>query len=108
MKRKDVRLSQLRETVAEVDPADAFRLAAAGARLIDVREPDEVAQGSPAGALRLVRGFLELQIEDHAPNPDETLLVLCAGGVRSLFAAEGLVQMGYRDVRSVRGGFAGW
>jgi rhodanese-related sulfurtransferase len=58
--------------------------------LIDVREPDEVAQGSPAGAERIVRGFLELRVEDAVPDATQTVLVMCAGGVRSLFAAEGL------------------
>ena len=57
-----------------------------GALLIDVREPDEVSQGSPAQARRIVRGFLELRVEDAAPDPDTELLLLCAGGVRSLFA----------------------
>ena len=33
---------------------------------------------------------------------------MCAGGVRSLFAAEGLKLLGYRDVRSVVGGFTRW
>jgi molybdopterin/thiamine biosynthesis adenylyltransferase len=67
-----------------------------------------VAQGSPAGAQRIVRGFLELRIEDAVPDTDRTVLVMCAGGVRSLFAAEGLRRLGYRDVRSVAGGFNRW
>jgi len=36
------------------------------------------------------------------------VLVMCAGGVRSLFAAEGLRLLGYKDVRSVAGGFNRW
>jgi molybdopterin/thiamine biosynthesis adenylyltransferase len=108
MSRKDVRLAELRAGVPEVTPAEAEALRAAGAELIDVREPDEVAQGSPPGARRIVRGFLELRIEDAVPDAGRTVLVMCAGGVRSLFAAEGLLKLGYTDVRSVVGGFQRW
>jgi molybdopterin/thiamine biosynthesis adenylyltransferase/rhodanese-related sulfurtransferase len=108
MSSKDERLAELRERIPQVDPRTAHALQEGGAQLIDVREPDEVAQGSPPGAKRLVRGFLELRVEDAVPDKAATLLVMCAGGVRSLFAAEGLVQLGYRDVRSVTGGFNRW
>ena len=76
--------------------------------IIDIREPDEIAAGSPEGATRIVRGFLELRIEQHAPGPEGTLLVMCAGGTRSLFAAHDLIALGYDDVRSVAGGFNAW
>ena len=107
-KAKDQRLSELKRSVPEVEPRTAHELQRSGAALIDVREPDEVGQGSPPGAERLVRGFLELRVEDALPEKDRTVLVMCAGGVRSLFAAEGLQKLGYADVRSVVGGFNRW
>ena len=102
------KLAELRLTIPEVDPPAAFELQRRGAILIDVREPDEVNQGSPVGAERIVRGFLELQIEDRVPDLERPLLLLCAGGSRSLFASRNLLDLGYRDVRSVRGGFNAW
>jgi molybdopterin/thiamine biosynthesis adenylyltransferase/rhodanese-related sulfurtransferase len=105
---KDRRLADLKASIPEVAPKEAAALQGKGAVLIDVREPDEVSQGSPAGAQRIVRGFLELRIEDAVPDPSKTVLVMCAGGVRSLFAAEGLRLLGYKDVRSVAGGFNRW
>ncbi len=108
MKAKDRRLEELRDRIPQVTPEEAHGLMQAGAPLVDVREPDEVAQGSPLGAKRLVRGFLELRIEDAVPDKNQTVLVMCAGGVRSLFAAEDLLQLGYSDVRSVVGGFNRW
>ena len=108
MSRKDERLNELRAVIGEVSPNEAIEMQRAGAALVDVREPDEVAGGSPPDAHRLVRGFLELRIEDAVPDIDRTVLVMCAGGVRSLFAAEGLTRLGYTDVRSVRGGFNQW
>ena len=108
MSSKQQRLAELRTTIREVGPTEAHTLRSQGAVLVDVREPDEVAQGSPVDATRIVRGFLELRIEDQVPDKGQTVLVMCAGGVRSLFAAEGLVQLGYADVRSVAGGFNKW
>lgn len=109
MKAKDRRLAELRDAVPEVSPAQALELQNGGnAALVDVRDIDEVAQGSPVGAVRLGRSFLELRIEDAVPDMEKTLMVMCAGGVRSLFAAEALKRLGYRDVRSVAGGFSRW
>ena len=105
---KDHRLRELKNTIPEVTPRQALTLQQEGAALIDVREQDEIVQGSPVGACRLGRGFLELRIEDAVPELDRTVLVMCGGGVRSLFAAEDLKRLGYRDVRSVAGGFSRW
>ena len=108
MKARDRRLAEIRSKVPEVGPREALDLQRSGAALIDVRDASEVAQGSPGGALRLDRGYLELRIEEAIPDLDRTLVVTCASGQRSLFAADDLRRMGYRDVRSLAGGFNGW
>jgi len=108
LSRKDQRLSELRSEIPEVDPPEALSRLEDGAVLVDVREPDEIAQGSPRDAVRIVRGYLELEIESAVPDLDQPVLTLCAGGVRSLFAAEALRRLGYSDVSSVRGGFGAW
>ena len=108
MRARDRRLAEIRSSIPEVTPSEAYEAQQADAVLIDVREPDEVAGGSPSGAKRIVRGFLELKIEEAVPDLDQPILTLCAGGVRSLFAAEDLRRLGYRQVRSVSGGFRAW
>ena len=108
MTRRDERLAQLRAEIPEVTPAEADELTRGGAALIDVREAEEIAQGSPAQALRLGRGYLELRIEQAVSDPDRTVVCMCGGGTRSLFAADALRRMGYSDVRSVAGGFNRW
>ena len=108
MRAKDQRLADLKATIPEVKPAEAAELQRRGAVLIDVREPDEVAQGSPPGAQRIVRGYLELRVEDAVPDRKRTVLVMCGGGSRSLFASHDLRTLGYEDVRSVAGGFNAW
>lgn len=105
---KKRRLEELRRTIEEVTPEDAWALHQQGAALIDVREPDEVAGGIAVGARHIVRGFLELKIEDAVPDTGTPLLVMCASGSRSLFAAEDLRNLGYDDVKSVDGGFGRW
>lgn len=105
---RDKRLAELKASVPEVGPREAYERQLAGAALIDVREAEEIAQGSPPGAYRLGRGFLELRIADSIADPARPLLVMCGGGTRSLFAAEGLQRLGYRDVASVAGGFTRW
>jgi len=105
---RERRIAELRRSLPEIAPREALRLQRQGAALIDVREPDEVAQGSPAGALRIVRGFLELSVEEEVPDLARPVLTLCAGGLRSLFAAHDLRELGYRDVRSIAGGFGAW
>lgn len=108
MKAKDSRIAELKASIREVTPAEAAALQARGAALIDVREADEIAQGSPPGAHRLGRGFLELRIEDAVPDRDRMVVTMCASGVRSLFAAEDLRRLGYRNVASMAGGFTRW
>ncbi len=108
MKAKDRRLMDLRARIAQVTPLEALELQQQGAALVDVREQDEIAQGSPPGAHRLGRGFLELRIEEVVPDLDHPILVMCNGGIRSLFAAEDLKRLGYTDVRSILGGFTRW
>ena len=105
---KKRRLEELRRNIEEVTPEDAWALHKRGAALIDVREPDEVAGGIAVGARHIVRGFLELKIEDAVPDTGTPLLVMCASGSRSLFAAEDLRNLGYDDVKSVGGGFGRW
>ena len=100
MKAKDRRLDEIKALIPEVMPTEALALQSAGALLIDVREADEIAAGSPQQALRLGRGFLELRIEDTVPDKSRTLLTMCAGGMRSLFAAYARCRSGCTEVRS--------
>jgi molybdopterin/thiamine biosynthesis adenylyltransferase/rhodanese-related sulfurtransferase len=76
--------------------------------LVDVREKHEWNEGYIPGALHVPRGFLELQIEEAVPDKSKTVVLYCAGGVRSLIAGSTLQQMGYKDVVSMSGGFGQW
>lgn len=101
-------LASTKAEIREVDPAQAEEAMAGGATLLDVREPDEVAQGVVPNSVQIVRGNLEAQVEARLPNKAAPLVVMCAGGVRSAFAAKTLVELGYQDVVSMDGGFNRW
>ncbi len=102
------RLEALRTAIPSITPGQALAAQRSGAVLVDVRDPEETAQGLPRDALPLGRGFLELRIGHEVPDTNRPLLMLCATGARSLFAAESLRSLGYRDVRNVEGGFQRW
>jgi molybdopterin/thiamine biosynthesis adenylyltransferase/rhodanese-related sulfurtransferase len=76
--------------------------------LVDVREKDETRLGFIPGAVFLPRGFLEMQAEQKLPEKNAKLIVYCAGGTRSAFAAKVLQEMGYQHVESANPGFTRW
>ncbi len=76
--------------------------------LVDVREKLEWNEGHIPGAIHVPRGYLELQIEEAVPDKSKTVVLYCAGGVRSLIAGVTLQQMGYQDPISMSGGFGQW
>ncbi|HET7845285.1 MAG TPA: molybdopterin-synthase adenylyltransferase MoeB [Xanthomonadales bacterium] len=94
--------------IAEVSPREAIALVRGGAVLVDVREPDETALGSPTGARRIPLGRVVAQLVSEAAERQSTLVTICGTGRRSLRAAEALREVGFSDVRSVAGGFVRW
>lgn len=93
------------ETSLEVD-LDTFATAhAAGAAVLDVRNPDEYETAHVPGAVLIPLGELAARQEEIPTG--EPLYVICAAGGRSLTATKALVDAGYRAV-SVAGGTNGW
>src|SRR6202034_4350430 len=102
-------LNEAKKAIREVEPPDAEVILSEGATtFLDVREPDEYEQGAIPGAVHLPRGHLEFQVEGKLPDKAEPVVVYCAGGVRSAFAAKTLGDLGYTDVQSLVGGFNKW
>ena len=101
-------LKQAKSQIREVDPAGAEALVEGGALLLDVREPDEFEQGAVPGSVYIPRGHLESQVEGRITDRERPIVVMCAGGVRSAFAAKTLGDLGYSDVVSMEGGFNRW
>ena len=90
----------------EVTPADAHTLVADGkAVLVDVREPNEWANGHASAAKHVPLGWLAAK-SAQLPK-DREILVICQSGNRSLTGARWLNDAGFQ-ARSVAGGTAAW
>ena len=102
-------LREIKDRIDEVDPAQARELASNGAVLVDVRETEEFSAGHIPGAKHVPRGYLESRIEGAVPDRSRHLILYCASGNRSAYAARTLVEdLGYEHVESMRGGITLW
>jgi len=101
-------LNAAKAEIREVSTAEAEEMIDGGATLLDVREADEFEQGAVPGSVFLPRGHLESQVEGRLGDKAGPVVVMCAGGVRSAFAARTLGELGYTDVVSMAGGFNRW
>lgn len=103
-------LKETRERVGHTSPEDVKSRLEAKDRLkvLDVREQDEAELGIVPGAKHLSRAHFESRVEDLLPDKSEPVVVYCATGVRSVFAAKTLEELGYEDVTSMQGGFTRW
>jgi sulfur-carrier protein adenylyltransferase/sulfurtransferase len=101
---------QVRSEIAETTPEEVTARQDAGIdiRLLDVREEDEVRRGLLPGAAHLSRAHFESRVEDVLPDKDAEIVLYCATGVRSAFAARTLHELGYEHVSSMIGGYERW
>jgi sulfur-carrier protein adenylyltransferase/sulfurtransferase len=76
--------------------------------LVDVREKDEWRGGYIPSAVHIPRAFLESQAEQKLPDRQSEIVLYCAGGTRSAFAAKTLGELGYENVWSLNPGFVRW
>jgi rhodanese-related sulfurtransferase len=102
-------LAETKARVTEIGVKDALAMRGSepDAVFLDVRDPNEYNLGKIPGALTISRGNLEKNIEAQVTR-ETPVVVYCANGNRSAFAADTLRTMGYEDVRSLREGFSGW
>ncbi|HVA87632.1 MAG TPA: molybdopterin-synthase adenylyltransferase MoeB [Candidatus Saccharimonadales bacterium] len=103
-------LGEARASIREVNPLEVEQVRGTPAApvIVDVRESTEWEEGHIPGAVHVARGYLEQNIEGAVPDRDAPVVLYCAGGVRSMFAARTLEEMGYTNVSSMAGGFQRW
>ena len=102
-------LNQTKTEIVEITTGELDELRKQpNAVVLDVREPEENQQGAIPGSIFIARGTLESNVENKIPDKDAKVLIHCASGVRSVFAAKTLGELGYSDVASVAGGFNKW
>ncbi|MEP6992361.1 MAG: rhodanese-like domain-containing protein [bacterium] len=99
---------EAKSRIRELNVKEAEALRARGdVVFLDVRDLQEVNLGKIEGALHISRGNLETRVEAQIPREKE-VVIYCASGNRSAFAADTMQQMGYQRVSSLAGGFRAW
>ena len=102
-------LADAKSKIQEVDTQTAATKIETGQVVVlDVREPDEYEQGALPNVVHIARGHLEAQVETKIVDKSVEVIVYCAGGVRSAFAAKTLQELGYSNVLSMAGGYGKW
>ena len=90
-------------TITDIDWNKALEMSKAGAMLIDVRTPAEVAEGMAPGAINIPLQEIEQRLSEFPKDKD--LLIYCRSGKRSMAASNFLIENGYDKVFNVVGGF---
>jgi molybdopterin/thiamine biosynthesis adenylyltransferase/rhodanese-related sulfurtransferase len=102
-------LRQIKSRIDEVDPAAVREQVGNGAVIVDVREPEEWSAGHIPGAIHVPKSYLESRIEGAIPDREKHVVLYCASGNRSAWAARTLIEdLGYEHVESMTGGFTLW
>ena len=102
-------VADAKKHITEISPQDAAAKSQSGeAVIVDVREKDEWDEEHIPNATHLSRGTIELDVEEKVPDLNALIVCHCGGGGRSALAAESLQKMGYKNVRSMAGGFKAW
>ena len=85
--------------------------------IIDVRTAAEHELGAVPGAVNIPRGVLEFRIGNEeiweefgkpVPSKSDTIYVYCGTGSRGALSAKALMQLGYTNVLSIKGGWNAW
>lgn len=109
MKSREQLLAETRERITEITPDDAVSSRQNGedAVYLDVREPGEWNLFRIPDAVHVPLGDVDETLAETIP-PYKRVVVYCARGNRSVFAADTMQQLGYRNVVSLAGGITGW
>jgi molybdopterin/thiamine biosynthesis adenylyltransferase/rhodanese-related sulfurtransferase len=101
-------IREARSQIPEVTVAELDAQPGGATQILDVREDSEWDQGHIPGAAHISKSYIEQQIEGVVPDRDTPVVLYCAAGVRSLFSAQTMAEMGYTNVTSLKGGFQAW
>lgn len=78
--------------------------------LVDVRQAGEYSAGHIKGAVNIDYyndSFTKL-FEKQFPDKNKSYIIYCRSGARSMYAAEMLQQLGYKNVINMQGGILSW
>ena len=109
-------VARAKARITTLPPDQARAMADAGeALLVDIRDIRELQrEGRVPGALHAPRGMLEFWADPESPyhkeafDTEKTLILFCAGAMRSALATQTLQDMGMTNVAEMDEGFGGW
>ena len=78
-----------------------------GYLIVDVRRPDEFAEGHIEGAINVPNEGIAEEMPEELPDKNQLLLIYCRTGRRSKEASEKLAKIGYKNVYEF-GGINTW
>ena len=87
-------IAAARTRIREIQPVELLELQQFGCPIVDVREPDEFAEGHIPGAVNIPRGLLEFEVDGHPAVNYQT--------------AEALLRLGFVNPMSLDHGILGW
>ena len=93
---------------ASVSSQELIRLMNQGALVLDIRKPDEFAQGHVNGAKHLASEQILNAGDQFKRFKDKPVVVYCDSGSLAASAVRNLAQQGFTKAFTLRGGFAGW
>ena len=85
--------------------------------LIDIRQPKEFEKGNIPYSTSIPRGLLEFKIGDKTfweeeqwfvPEKDTEIIIYCKKGFRGIMATKTLMELGYTNVKNLKGGISAW
>lgn len=85
--------------------------------LIDVRQPNEFEKSNIPYSTLIPRGLLEFKISDETfwkeeqwivPEKDAEIIIYCKKGDRGILAAKTLMELGFTNVKNLKGGMSAW
>lgn len=94
--------------INNIDVAQGQVMQKQGALLLDVREPEEYAEGHAPGSILVPLGQLKARVNEISDFKHSPVVVICRSGRRSMQAAEILHQLGFASIHNVHGGMLAW
>lgn len=92
-----------------VTPAEAVRfINKEDALVLDIRESNELGQGSIRGARHLALSVLKQRLEELHEYIEKPVIAYCKAGNRSTQACEILKKNNFSNVMSLKGGLEAW
>lgn len=98
--------SDLARTI-RISATEAMEMMTDDVIILDVRNPDEFAQSHIPNAILLPLPEIWDNAENVLTDKNQTILIYCRSGVRSAYAAQELIELGYTNVYDF-GGIIDW